>query len=139
MAVHRAARLLVGRLVVHAASARVALSTSVCSAEWLETALPSLREVSAGCRLAGEALLHLDIRSDNLCVREGRATLVDWNWACVGNPLLDTVAWLPSLRLEGGPEPWDLLPDSGGIASLIAGFFASRAGLPPPSDGANRS
>ncbi len=108
------------------------LSTGVCSPEWLETALPSLREASAGCRLAGEALLHLDVRSDNLCLRGGRAVLVDWNWACAGNPILDTAAWLPSLRLEGGPQPWDLLPDSGGVASLVAGFFASRAGLPPP-------
>jgi hypothetical protein len=33
---------------------------------------------------------------------------------------------------EGGPEPWEVVADSGGLAALIAGFFASRAGLPPP-------
>jgi hypothetical protein len=46
--------------------------------------------------------------------------------------LLDVVAWLPSLRLEGGPEPWELVPDSGGLAALVVGFFAGRAGLPAP-------
>ena len=44
----------------------------------------------------------------------------------------DIVAWLPSLKLEGGPDPWELVPDSQGFAALLAGFFASRAGLPPP-------
>ena len=82
--------------------------------------------------LEGEAFLHLDVRSDNLCLRQGRAVLVDWNLAHVGNPLLDIVAWLPSLKLEGGPDPWELVPDSQGFAALLAGFFASRAGLPPP-------
>jgi len=51
--------------------------------------------------------------------------------ACVGTPLIDVVAWLPSLRLEQGPEPWEIVADSCGLAPLIAGFFASRAGLPP--------
>ena len=83
--------------------------------------------------LAGEAFLHLDVRSDNLCLQEGRAVLVDWNFAHVGNPLLDVVGWLPSLKLEGGPDPWELVPDSQGFAALLAGYFASRAGLPPPA------
>jgi aminoglycoside phosphotransferase (APT) family kinase protein len=58
---------------------------------------------------------------------------VDWNLAHVGNPLLDIVGWLPSLKLEGGPDPWELVPDSQGFAALLAGYFASRAGLPPPA------
>jgi hypothetical protein len=62
-----------------------------------------------------------------------RAILVDWNLAEVGNPLLDIVAWLPSLKLEGGPDPWELVPDSQGLAGLVAGYFAGHAGLPPPA------
>jgi len=58
--------------------------------------------------------------------------LVDWNLACVGNGLFDVAFWLPSLRLEGGPEPWEVLPHAGALAAAVAGFFASRAGLPPP-------
>jgi Phosphotransferase enzyme family len=109
------------------------LSTGVCSREWLAGSLPHLARASAECELDGEALLHLDLRSDNLCIREGAAVLVDWNHACTGNPAIDVVAWAPSLRLEGGPDPWDLVPDSGGLAALIAGFFAARAGLPAPT------
>jgi hypothetical protein len=109
------------------------LSTGLASRDWLRAALPRLREAAAECRLSGDALLHLDVRSDNLCLRDGRVLLVDWNLACVGNPLLDVVAWLPSLRLEGGPDPWAIVPDSGGLAALLAGFFAGRAGLPPPA------
>ena len=37
----------------------------------------------------------LDVRSDNLALLDGRAVLVDWNWACVGNAVVDVVAWAP--------------------------------------------
>jgi aminoglycoside phosphotransferase (APT) family kinase protein len=109
------------------------LSTGLCSPGWLEQALPILLETGRTCVLAGDAFLHLDVRSDNLCLQEDRAVLVDWNLAHVGNPLLDIVAWLPSLKLEGGPDPWELVPDTEGFAALLAGFFASRAGLPQPA------
>ena len=108
------------------------LSTGLCSREWLDHALPLLRQAFADCELSGGDFLHLDVRSDNLCLDDGRVVLVDWNHAHVGNGLLDVVAWLPSLRLEGGPEPWELVPDSGGFATVMAGFFAARAGLPAP-------
>jgi hypothetical protein len=108
------------------------LATGLCSRAWLEAALPTLRKAGATCDLSGDSLVHLDVRSDNLCFHDGRVVLVDWNLACAGNPLVDVVGWLPSLRLEGGPEPWELLPDSRGLAALIAGYFASRAGLPTP-------
>ena len=115
-----------------AADPRPLLGTGLCSAEWLEACLAPLAEASAAARLDGDDLLHLDVRSDNLCFVRGDVRLVDWNWACVGNGVLDVVAWLPSLRLEGGPEPWEVAGDTGGLSALIAGFFASRAGLPPP-------
>jgi Phosphotransferase enzyme family len=108
------------------------LSTGLVTAAWLEEALPVVRQAGATCDLSGDALLHLDVRSDNLCFRDRRVLVVDWNIACVGNPLMDVVFWLPSLRLEDGPEPWELVPDSGGLAALTAGYFASRAGLPTP-------
>jgi hypothetical protein len=108
------------------------LSTGLCSAEWLEAALPPLRNAAGSCELEGDALVHLDFRSDNICFLDGRVVVVDWNLACVGDPSFDLVAWLPSLSLEGGPEPWQLVRDSRGQAALIAGYFASRAGLPIP-------
>ena len=108
------------------------LSLGVCSRAWLEQALPTLREASEAAPIDGDALLHLDVRSDNLCVAERGAVLVDWNHACVGNPDLDLAAWLPSLTLEGGPDPDVILPGAPGLAALLAGFFGSRAGLPAP-------
>src|SRR5207244_532049 len=90
------------------------LGTGLCPPSWLEAALAELSAASAGCELAGGALLHLDVRSDNLCLRGEQAILVDWNFACVGNPLIDVVAWLPSLRLAGGPETWERVAFRGG-------------------------
>ena len=108
------------------------LSTGVCSREWLMRALPALLDAGAEAQLDGTELLHFDVRSDNLCFRDGTAVLVDWNIACVGNGRFDIAFWLPSLRLEDGPEPWEVLPDAGPLAAAVAGFFAARAGLPPP-------
>jgi hypothetical protein len=108
------------------------LSLGVCSPAWLTHALPTLRGASESAPIGGDSLLHLDVRSDNLCIAERGAILVDWNHACVGNPDLDVAAWLRSLRLEGGPEPEAILPGAAGFAALLAGFFGSRAGLPAP-------
>lgn len=91
-----------------------------------------LREAAESAPIAGESLLHLDVRSDNICLVERGAVLVDWNWAHVGNPDLDLAFWLPSLAAEGGPQPDEVLPAEGGFAAAVAGFFGSRAGLPPP-------
>jgi phosphotransferase family enzyme len=108
------------------------LSTGMCSREWLAAALPVLREAAETAPIHGDALLHLDVRSDNLCLTKRGAVLVDWNQACIGNPDLDVAAWLPSLRLEGGPEPEEILAGGGGFAAVLAGLWASRVGLPPP-------
>jgi hypothetical protein len=108
------------------------LSLGVCSRDWLAASLRVLREASESAPIDGDGLLHLDVRSDNLCITDRGAVLVDWNHASIGNPELDVAAWLPSLRLEGGPEPDELLPGAGGFAALLAGFFGCRAGLPAP-------
>jgi hypothetical protein len=110
------------------------LALGLVSPAWLEASLPALLDAAARAQLDGDSLVHLDIRSDNLCLRDGRCVIVDWNWAARGNPQLDLIFWLPSLRLEGGPEP-EALAGAGtaDLAALCAGFFACRAGLPEPS------
>lgn len=108
------------------------LSLGLCSAAWLEHALPSLLTAESQLALSGESLVHLDIRSDNLCFVGERAVMVDWNWSCVGNPDADLACWLPSLHSEGGPLPETLLPDAAPWAAALAGFFGCQAGLPPP-------
>jgi len=110
------------------------LATRICSPEWLMNHLPALATASAAARIDGEHVLHFDVRSDNLCLTEGGVLLVDWNHACFGNPVLDTASWLPSLHVEGGPAPEDVLasdtPGLSEIAALLAGYFCARAGLP---------
>ena len=111
------------------------LSTGLVSAAWLEGALPALLEVAGPAVIAGDQLCHFDVRSDNLCFRaDGSAVLVDWNNALIGNPRIDVAFWLPSLALEGGPEPEAVLPDAGPEASVVAGYFASHCGLPEIPD-----
>jgi hypothetical protein len=78
------------------------LTVGVCGAEWLDAHLPALIRAAEAAPLDGDHLLHLDVRSDNICIRDGRAMLIDWNWAMVGNPDLDLAGWLPSLEAEGG-------------------------------------
>jgi Phosphotransferase enzyme family len=108
------------------------LSLELCSAAWLEANLALLRQAAENAPFAGETLIHLDVRSDNICLRDDRALLVDWNQACRGNPDVDLASWASSLRAEGGREPWELLPGQPCLAAWVAGFFAARAGLPPP-------
>jgi hypothetical protein len=109
------------------------LATALCSRAWLDEALPVLLGAAAGAELAGDELIHFDVRSDNLCFVDGQAVLVDWNLAAKGNGWFDVAFWLPSLTLEGGPHPWEVLPAGGPLAAGVAGFFASRAGLPAPA------
>jgi hypothetical protein len=109
------------------------LSTGIRSRRWLERSLPTLAAAAASVRAEGDDVLHLDVRSDNLCFRHGAAILVDWNWCTIGNADLDVAAWLPSLANEGGPKPWEVLPAAGDYAAFLAGVWAAVVGLPPPS------
>lgn len=111
------------------------LGLGIVSPEWLDRALPALLDAVDRTPLGGDSLCHCDARSDNLCLRAGRAVLFDWNHARIGNPAIDVAFWLPSLVLEGGPSPTEFGVDE--FAAFVAGFFAARAGLPPP-EGAPR-
>ena len=101
----------------------------LCSAAWLENALPVLSAAAWAAPIQGSALLHFDIRSDNLCFRDGRAVIIDSNAPIVGNPDVDLAAWLPSLASEGGPQPEAILPAAPELAAWMAGYFCAHAGL----------
>ena len=107
------------------------LALGLCSAAWLENAVPVLSAAAWAAPIQGSALLHFDIRSDNLCFRDGRAVIIDWNAPIVGNPDVDLAAWLPSLASEGGPHPEAILPAAPELAAWIAGYFCAHAGLEP--------
>lgn len=119
-----------------AADPREFLSLGICSPVWLERCLPALiaSEVEGAAALDGGSLLHFDVRSDNMCFAGERTLLVDWNLACIGNPLFDVAAWLPSLEYEGGPKPEEVSTESSVFAGLLSGYFASHAGLPSIPD-----
>ena len=111
------------------------LGLGLCSASWLDAALPMLVAASAAALTAGGARPP-DIRSDNLCFRSGRAVILDWNHASRGNPDLDLAFWLPSLAWEGGPQPEALLPDAPGSPRSSA---ASSALAPAPRSRTHRT
>ena len=79
---------------------------------WSGRNLGRLAELEAGWpdAVAGPTLVHGDVRSDNLLVTSsGGVVFVDWPHAGVGAPVFDLVAWAPSVVLEGGPAPEELL------------------------------
>ena len=109
------------------------MSLGLCKPAWLDRVLPTLIGAADPRLLDGTALLHTDVRSDNLCFRDGATVLVDWNHTSVGNAEIDIAFLLPSLHLEGGPAPHEVAPSmTPGMAAHVAGYFAGRAGLPAP-------
>jgi aminoglycoside phosphotransferase (APT) family kinase protein len=94
---------------------------------------------------AGDTLLHLDLRADNMLVGADRMWLVDWPWAACGAPVFDLVAFAPSVKMQGGPEPEEVLSmsrygrlaDPDAVTALVAtvtGYFLLHA-LRPPDPG----
>jgi len=92
----------------------------------------------------GPTLLHGDVRADNVLLAEGNVVFVDWPHAAVGTPVFDVIAWAPSVVLEGGPPPEELLarhvapltvdPDVITVLlAAVAGFFVERSLRPPPA------
>jgi hypothetical protein len=93
--------------------------------------------------VAGETLLHFDLRADNILLARDRVYFVDWPHASVGVAWLDAVAFAPSVAMQGGPDPEALLrrwptaakadPEAVTTAvASVAGFFTYRSLLPPP-------
>jgi len=91
----------------------------------------------------GDTLLHLDVRADNILLAEGRVWLFDWASACVGAPWVDAVGFAPSVAMQGGPPPEQVVarhpaihaadPDHVTSAVVaVAGYFTRGALQPPP-------
>jgi len=114
---------------------------------WSARNLDRLAGLEAGApkAAAGETLLHLDLRADNLLLTPDRVVVVDWPHARVGAAWVDLLFFAPSVAMQGGPPPEDLLeryPYAGyaeedaitAVVCAIAGFFA-REGLQPAPPG----
>ena len=92
---------------------------------------------------AGSAVVHTDVRDDNILLcADGRTLLCDWNWPVVGAPWIDSLLLLIGPRgdgldvervlaerplLRGVPaEHVDVL------LALVTGYFLRSAELPVP-------
>lgn len=100
------------------------LDLGLCSAAWLSGAGDALARAEASLRDEGDTLVHGDLRSDNICIDGERVVFVDWSSASRGHPRHDLAALLPTLHLEGGPLPYDIMPSGGtwaaaGCATLV--------------------
>ncbi len=113
--------------------------------EWACAHLERLAELESSWPGAceGPTLVHGDVRADNVLLAAGGVVFVDWPHAAVGTAAFDVIAWAPSVVLEGGPAPEELLArhvppvtvDPDVITVLLAavsGFFVERSLRPPP-------
>jgi hypothetical protein len=64
------------------------LGLGIASPRWVSGCVPVLRDAADAVSYRGSAFLHMDVRSDNLCLQGERVVLVDWNWAVRGRPSL---------------------------------------------------
>jgi len=107
---------------------------------WLTMASPAITAMLNQPALRHEpyAILHGDLRSDNLRFARGRLYLFDWPAIVAGRPEWDIVVFAQTVAVEGGPAPeqilrWyaDVAPvDAAAVDTAIAWwltFFARRA------------
>jgi aminoglycoside phosphotransferase (APT) family kinase protein len=112
---------------------------------WARARLPELAALEAtwSAHAAGETLLHADIRADNLLLTRDGVVVVDWPHACRGAAFVDLVFFAPSVAMQGGPEPADLLARSrtvravrpealAAVVCALAGYFTERSLRPAP-------
>ncbi|WP_459714086.1 aminoglycoside phosphotransferase [Actinophytocola sp. KF-1] len=87
--------------------------------------------------IAGDTLVHLDVRADNLLIGDdGTVTVVDWPHACRGAAWLDTLLLLINIRLHGGHTDLNMVDaehdDAVGALAGFGAFFADAARHPAP-------
>jgi aminoglycoside phosphotransferase (APT) family kinase protein len=112
---------------------------------WAARHLDRLAELEAGWprATAGPTLLHADLRADNLLLTPTRVVAVDWPWACVGAAWVDLLLLLPSVAMQGGPDPEPTFAthpvaagaDPAAVTTALgawAGFLIDGSRQPPP-------
>jgi aminoglycoside phosphotransferase (APT) family kinase protein len=112
---------------------------------WAARHLDRLADLEAGWPAAtgGRTLLHADLRADNLLLTPTRVVAVDWPYACVGAAWVDLLLLLPSVSMQGGPDPEPTFAahpvaagaDPPAVTTTLAawaGFLIGGSRLPPP-------
>ena len=115
---------------------------------WLAVRLPALAAAAdaALTEMAGDTLVHLDLRADNLMLRsDGRLIVVDWAWAVRGaawiDPALLAIEFISSAAPEVDADAWIArIAADGGIGTDpivhalvgVLGFFEFAGRQPDP-------
>jgi len=102
------------------------LSLQLCSEQWLNRSIGALIDAEKNVDVTGDHLVHGDVRSDNICFVDSQIIFVDWSHAARGNGRHDLSTLLPTLYLEGGPDPYEVIPDGGSEASLGCAVLIRR-------------
>jgi Ser/Thr protein kinase RdoA (MazF antagonist) len=113
---------------------------------WSRARLGDLAALEAtwAAHAAGDTLLHTDVRADNILLTGDEVVIVDWPHACRGAAFVDHVFFAPSVAIQGGPEPADLLAMSAAgrsadpqqLAAMVCalgGYFTYQSLRPPPA------
>lgn len=125
-------------------TARLARRRADEALEWLDVALPVLRERALDLRRLPppHSLMHFDTRSDNVRLQGDELRIFDWNFASVGPHEMDAAAFAQATEAEGGPRAERILAWYAEVHPLrdrhldacvagIAGYFADRAWREP--------
>ena len=112
---------------------------------WIAAHLADLAAWESGWQAAaaGTALVHGDLRADNVLLEPEHIWLVDWPHTALGAPWLDLAFMLPSIEMQGGGLAdelfWGQRVSSGvapgalrSVLAALAGYFARESGLPAP-------
>ena len=111
---------------------------------WALRNLDRLAELEGGApgAVRGDALVHCDIRADNLLIAGRRVYVLDWPWARTGAAWIDLVAMAPSVTMQGGPQPEQFLSrldlrgvtgsEINAVVASLAGYFVVRSLEPAP-------
>lgn len=113
--------------------------------DWSARNLSALAELEARAPTAveGDTLLHFDVRADNVLLATDKVWFFDWPHACLGAAWLDVVAFAPSVTMQGGPPPEDVVrrhpayqsadqSDVTAALAAIAGYFIRDSLQPSP-------
>jgi fructosamine-3-kinase len=111
--------------------------------KWFQQISPTIENVMRQPTLkkGAYAILHGDVRSDNLRFRQGQLYLFDWPSTTLGRPEWEMVAFAQTVTVEGGSSPEQVMAwyeeefplNSDAVACALAWwltFFAHRAWQP---------
>lgn len=114
---------------------------------WTRRRTARLAELEAGLpeAIAGNTLLHSDLRSDNMILGSGNVTFVDWAWAARGRDWLDPLIFALCAAVQGHPDPEELFqahpaartaePEAvASVLAALAGRFTVHSRIPATWD-----